>query len=227
MNASKVGSKRKRGFTLLEILVVLAVLGALVMLITSLFGRFLLRSDQTVCAANLRQVGAAVFLYVQDHDGDLPGLGGSAQRAHYRNTTLASPSAMIDFLQPYLGIPEALTRDWLHAEMMSCPAGVKQINPQREIGVSHNQYFNHYTTWFAAGDRVRPFGYMGKENPDFPWKLVNIIRPSETIALVDRFSVVPEFHGDSRNVLFIDGHVKSLPPEAFVRRADSTFEIVY
>lgn len=226
MNRHSPRTTRLKGFSLIEILVVLVVTAVLMLLTVTSFERFIYRSDQTVCAANLRQVGKALFLYVQDHDGNLPGLAGSAQRPHYRNTTLADPSALVDYLQPYLGVPEALTRDWLNADMLTCPAGIKQNNPNRELGVTHNQFFNHYTTWFGVGDRIRPFGYMGKEKPDHPVKLVNITRPSETMSLVDRL-ITPEFHGDMRNVLFIDGHVKSLPVEAFVRRADSTFEIVY
>ncbi len=59
----------KRGFTLLELLLVVAVLGLLGVLMLPALGRAIEASRKAACASNLRQMYAAYLLYLNDHDG--------------------------------------------------------------------------------------------------------------------------------------------------------------
>jgi len=59
----------RRGMTLVELIVVSGIVGALVGLVVPAVTGALDLADQTACAANLKQLGAAMSLYLADHDG--------------------------------------------------------------------------------------------------------------------------------------------------------------
>ena len=61
------------GFTLVELLVVMAMMGLLAALIVTGVTHGLRRSRATVCMSNQHQVGLAVVLFTEENDGLLPG----------------------------------------------------------------------------------------------------------------------------------------------------------
>jgi len=58
------------GFTLVELLVVVAIVGMLIALLVPAVIGALDLANQTACASNLRQLGHAMQLYLKDHDGE-------------------------------------------------------------------------------------------------------------------------------------------------------------
>lgn len=58
----------KRGFTLVEILVIVAIISVLAMMLFPAFQSARNMARTTVCQSNLKQLGMAVALYVQDYD---------------------------------------------------------------------------------------------------------------------------------------------------------------
>ena len=64
----------RRAFTLVELLVVLAVIAALSALSVPVYSRVVQSSRAAACMSNLRQLGAAVQLYVNDHNMVMPTL---------------------------------------------------------------------------------------------------------------------------------------------------------
>jgi len=61
-----------RAFTLVELLVVMAIIGILAGLLMPALGRAKAKAHNTVCANNLRQLGLAVRLYADDNNERLP-----------------------------------------------------------------------------------------------------------------------------------------------------------
>jgi general secretion pathway protein G len=60
------------GFTLLEILVVIAIISTLAAILFPVFAAAREKARVTVCTSNLRQIGLAMALYMQDCDGLYP-----------------------------------------------------------------------------------------------------------------------------------------------------------
>jgi len=59
---------KKRGFTLIELLVVIAIIAILAAILFPVFARARAKARQTSCLSNLKQVGTAVAMYIQDND---------------------------------------------------------------------------------------------------------------------------------------------------------------
>jgi len=62
----------RRGFTLIELLVVIAIIAILAAILFPVFARAREKARQTSCLSNLRQVGTALMMYMQDYDGNTP-----------------------------------------------------------------------------------------------------------------------------------------------------------
>jgi len=60
------------GFTLVEMLVVIGIIGLLVGLIFPAYSAVKCKSSQAACASNMKQVGAAILLFAGENDGCLP-----------------------------------------------------------------------------------------------------------------------------------------------------------
>ncbi|MDF3130533.1 type II secretion system protein [Kiritimatiellaeota bacterium B1221] len=62
----------KRGFTLIEMLVVIAIISLLMTLLSGVVGSVMRRAQLTSCMSNLRQIHAGILGYANEHQGQLP-----------------------------------------------------------------------------------------------------------------------------------------------------------
>ncbi|NQU10461.1 type II secretion system protein [bacterium] len=67
-----VQEKPARAFTLVELLTVIAIVGLLAALVVPALSRARASAKTAACLGNLRQIGLAVQMYVNDHQGRLP-----------------------------------------------------------------------------------------------------------------------------------------------------------
>jgi prepilin-type N-terminal cleavage/methylation domain-containing protein/prepilin-type processing-associated H-X9-DG protein len=84
---------KKSGFTLIELLVVIAIIAILAAILFPVFAQAREKARQTQCASNLKQLGTATLMYVQDYDETYPLMG---------TTVAAKNHSLSEFIFPYL-----------------------------------------------------------------------------------------------------------------------------
>ncbi|HEY3860635.1 MAG TPA: type II secretion system protein [Verrucomicrobiae bacterium] len=120
-------TRRARAFTLVEMLVTIAIIAALASLLMPALGRGKEAGRTTVCRANLHQIGVALQLYVDDNRNLMPVM--------YDRRATGSPTnlpAMDVVLAPQLGSTQALR----------CPSDGQQIFQQTGSSYSWNNLVN-------------------------------------------------------------------------------------
>ena len=117
-----------RGFTLLEVLVVMAVIAMLIAMLVPGLRSARAQTKRLVCQTNLRQIAGAWHMYLEDYDGHfLKGIntnwnyGGKQGRGEREfGVDPTDPGFSVPKpLNPYLGLPEVVRDD---AEVFHCPA---------------------------------------------------------------------------------------------------------
>lgn len=111
-----VSTSARHAFTLIELLVVVAIIAILAAILFPVFAQAREKARQTSCLSNTKQIGLALYAYVQDFDETLPMGGWRANNTYgkwhrdlypyYKNVSLfACPSRKSDVFAPTLVIP--------------------------------------------------------------------------------------------------------------------------
>jgi len=87
------------GFTLIEIMVSIAVVVILAGLVLAVLNRARGKARQSMCASNLHQIATAMRMYAEDHDGR--GWPWDSWRPD-----LDHPGLVVEVLSPYVGDPQ-------------------------------------------------------------------------------------------------------------------------
>lgn len=98
-----------RGFTLVELLVVIGICALLIAILLPVLSLTRARARQTVCASNLGQLNLAFVMYAADHDGLLPPYNNNILYAHDQGETRHFPphgDFLVASLWPYTHSPE-------------------------------------------------------------------------------------------------------------------------
>ena len=111
-------------FTLLELLVVVAIIGILASLLLPSLGKAREKGKQAVCLSNARQISLAVSMYITDNNGQAP-----------FDDLLDHNTRWFDLLAPdYLSAPR--TEGWA-PEVSKCPSGMN-ITAQWQATIAMN-----------------------------------------------------------------------------------------
>jgi prepilin-type N-terminal cleavage/methylation domain-containing protein len=210
-------SGRQDGFTLVELLVVIAIIGILAALLLPALQRSKLSAQRTICANNLKQVGVAVKLYADEHDGSLP--GATKPPAGYWKTngidiwTLYKP-----LIKNYTGLSGASTPD---DHVFACPAdrfyntGMPGSFTNAPMHEQARSDFSSYD--FNTGNLRTNFG-SGRMFPGIAGlKESSIVEPTKTILIGEMPAWIPfswhnpqsapQFNNAMAQLTFVDGHV--------------------
>src|ERR1044071_5156579 len=143
---SKMKSKRNvgRGFTLVELLVVIGIIALLISILMPALGKVKEQANTVACLANLRQIGQAAVMYANDNKGQTVPAG-------YRNLgagpypTGDEHFATILVFKKYLPLPTPAPADnqgpTATSSVFHCPSGRNEIVSSTLGGTSP---FNKY-----------------------------------------------------------------------------------
>lgn len=201
------GQASKKGFTLIELLVVIAIIAILAAMLLPALSKAREKARQSVCMSNLRQIGLAMTMYVQDNDGYFPRvhIGTYSGPGGYPTQSELPPGftqEWWEYLKPYSSNSSNFQK------YMYCPSDpIVKTNPSIESYI--------FNGMFAFGK-----------------KLSRVKKPSEKIIISERAdegdalihqgypawfdaSVVNwhnlinhDRHNGGANYLFVDGHVE-------------------
>jgi prepilin-type N-terminal cleavage/methylation domain-containing protein/prepilin-type processing-associated H-X9-DG protein len=87
MNAFKKSpaKRTKRGFTLIELLVVIAIIAVLLAILMPAMRKIKEQAREQVCKSNLKNVGLAVHMYLDDYERKIPNTGSSNRFLWYQS----------------------------------------------------------------------------------------------------------------------------------------------
>lgn len=132
----------RRGFTLTEMLVVIAIIAALTALIVPTSRSMVGKSREAACLGNLRNIGVGLQLYLQDHNQKLPVL--AVGRSSKNDAEPVLETVLLGYLEG-------------NEEVFRCPADKKEF---AKTGCSYNWNFTqnglHITQLSFFGIEGRP-----------------------------------------------------------------------
>lgn len=228
MNTTPLASKntaRKQGFTLVELLVVIVIIGTLASLIFPAVRSLRAKAELTKCTSGLRQWGVAIQGYAGDH----------SQMVRYDEWS--DISAGKNFYDSYLGSGD---RAWppssrAGAAKQGPPVGYFRMCPAQKWSTSRNPPEGYI---FIRPNELKDGNYARGEldtdadtKPD-SYSLAKVAQPSQLLMMMDaslpksiyRSSEYTTYvkpvcihtdpsmirHGGGVNALFADGHIESL-----------------
>lgn len=127
-----------RGFTLVELLVTLALIGLLAALLLPALSRARTRSRQIACIGNLRQIGIAFHGFAHDHGGQFPqavstNMGGALEPSR-------TPEPWWNVILPSVAPFLAVSNELGNLKVLQCPAA-RRLAPPEASGAARSTDF--------------------------------------------------------------------------------------
>lgn len=235
MNIDKdIPAPSRQAFTLLELLVVIAVLGFLAAILVPAFSHAFSAAHTAACASNLRLWGQAFHAYAGDHLGHFPHTDNETRSDHSPGVQ-AHQHSWVDELPPYMGLPA--WRDFPSGQKprtspWQCPAARFGADTDYSYSPDKDGVFSYAMNSYLSYD----FPYGGFKGGGPFLNTLKCAAPARTILLFDQaanphdglFAHISNrsagrhpgedatalsvrhrkfLGGEGANFLFVDGHV--------------------
>ena len=242
MNAKKfVTESPRRGFTLVELLVVIGIIAVLISMLLPALGKAKEMGKSAQCLSNLRQVNMAFVMFANENRGYLPQIGTDGAGSAQMDVDGTTQTVLIRWFgglygSPQRYVPEAsmLAPYWGTASVGGCPSldldefSRPQYGP---VDYAYNSIFARHKDWAAGGTLRTGFGVKVTQvrNPTEKAVIWDAARleagvPDRTpwgyptTGNVNNNKTDPNFHGRHLkvgNVGWLDGHASTFQPAHF------------
>jgi prepilin-type N-terminal cleavage/methylation domain-containing protein/prepilin-type processing-associated H-X9-DG protein len=162
--------RHSAGFTLIELLVVIAIIAILAAILFPVFAQAREKARQSVCSSNLKQLGTAIMLYVQDYDESYP----------CYSTWPSEAVHWYEMIDPYVK-----GRDF-KSSIYSCPSIEKRVlggNTSSGYGVNYLHVIQ-YPAPFDAGYK-KELKWWDSSLHVGPATMARLARPADIIMIAD------------------------------------------
>lgn len=195
------------GFTLVELLTVLAVVGLIAALLLPFAGEARHRVNSAFCLNNLKQWGIATHLYAGDHRGFLPPEGVPNPTPTHTNTGWYVQLPRVMGIPPYHAMRWRTNAGAAHPRTVwLCPSNRRRSNGLNLFHYCLNQFVNG-TGGFNTPRRIHSFAA-----PD----AVIWLFDSKNLPAVGGWTYVhTNLHSGGAQLLFVDGHAARFPRSAY------------
>lgn len=222
MRTPQLRAVARPAFTLVELLVVIGILALLISVLMPALSGARRASKATACLSNLRQIGMATMMYINDAKGRFPRSSHSALASN----VMPWGYALVPYLtgKPYAG-PADLSWNKLFNSLYRCPADDRT-----------DRYSYGKSVWFElTGPEIGEL--VGAADGPTYYRITDVRASSATVLFgeLDSGSMgdhimahfwyiggAPEVdkkrHGKTSNYVFVDGHAEA-------RTFETTFEL--
>ena len=182
---------RRSAFTLIELLVVIAIIAILAAILFPVFAQAREKARQAACQSNLKQIGTAVMMYVQDYDETMP--------VWTSNACQPTGTSAFDFQSLYYFILDPYIKNGTTPDTPTSNAGTLKgvwacpsSKPQFATDYTAGYAYNYYGLGGTANCPTTTVNGLGTSNAPFdgvkykyPAPIADLTRPAETIVLLD------------------------------------------
>ncbi|QDU91567.1 hypothetical protein Pla175_49960 [Pirellulimonas nuda] len=215
--------RRRYALTLVELLVVIAVIGVLIALLLPAVQSARDAARSASCRSNMRQLGIAVLRYCDSRGGEFP---------TYSHDATDQGGSWVYTLAPYLESVDAIR---------VCPQDIQAAERLRDRSTTYviNEYLaadvplavrnlnkltaTSKTISFFEGSDVRSTAFQNEHVHTASWYLP-INRQLGIVRVKVERDISLERHAGAANYLYVDGHVDSISASQVVEWIDAGYE---
>jgi prepilin-type N-terminal cleavage/methylation domain-containing protein/prepilin-type processing-associated H-X9-DG protein len=158
--------RRRNGFTLVELLVVIGIISILIAMLLPALNKARQQAKTVQCASNMKQIGTALLMYANESRGRLPpaymGLLSGHGHSQYWQQSLCAGGFLPKDLWPPGGDPMSTPN------VLLCPASTVLTDPGTGQLIHNIQRGNYSANTGISLEDVGIFGYYDEASPTNP-----------------------------------------------------------